>query len=498
MDNHYFHTELVKVGKWPLYPLDCDTWFSQEVSDNFKKIFGIPKAFPCVNTLDEGYLHAYVPVPYLKLLYSTIDAIIAKNYKGLEKKIRLVYGLKKKAKKVLPKINPKHISEISNKDLVKAYKKNRSIVHGITVFDQFGFLAEEYWTPLMENILTAKLKLVKDSAEYHRVIFALTKPEEISTTLEEKRAVIGEALKIKRGKTTMEKGSKLLAKDFGWMPVFVFGEAWDSNWYQKELVDLLKKDQEVLESEFNELALYSKIRNSEINDIVKKYKISKQDLQIFVDFGLALDARNEAEYVVSFAGFFVRSLYEEISKRLKISMTDLRKLYETDVTACLEGKTDVQEVLKLKGNIVAFGYDESMENRIDYSSVEARALFELMEKTVLNAQGNDEFKGVCASTGTAIGIARIVHSPAENSKVLEGDILITHATTVDYLPAMKKAAAIITEVGGLTCHAAVVSREFKIPCVVALKNAMTNFKDGDKIEVMADHGTVTVVKRAHI
>lgn len=55
---------------------------------------------------------------------------------------------------------------------------------------------------------------------------------------------------------------------------------------------------------------------------------------------------------------------------------------------------------------------------------------------------------------------------------------------------MKKAAAIITEVGGLTCHAAVVSREFGIPCVVALKNAMKNFKDGEVIEVDADKGLV--------
>ncbi|MES2087797.1 MAG: PEP-utilizing enzyme [Patescibacteria group bacterium] len=498
MDNHYFHTELVKVGKWPLLPLDCDTWFSQEVSDNFKKIFGIPKGFLWINTLEDGYLHDYVPLSYFRLLYSTIDAIKKKNYKGLEKKIRVVYGLKKMAKKSLPKVNPRNLSEISNEGLIKAYTKNRSIVHELTVFDQFGFLGEEYWTPHMESILIKKLGLAKDSVEYHRVIFALTKPEEISTTLEEKRAVLGEALKIKKGKTSVESASEKLSQNFGWMPVFTFGTAWDSAWYKKELTDVLKKEQDVLEQEFAELKNYSKSRNAEIKKIVKQYNLSKEDLQVFVDFGLALDGRNEAEYIVSLAGFYLMPVYTEIGGRLQIPVNDLRKFYETDVVNCLLGKAVPVEVLVSKGNIVAVGTDESVERRINFSPAEARALFEHMEKNAKNAQGNNEFKGVCASTGTAVGIARIVHSPSENNKVQEGDILITHATTVDYLPAMKKAAAIVTEVGGLTCHAAVVSREFKIPCVVALKNATTNFKDGDMIEVLADRGMVTVVKRANI
>ena len=59
---------------------------------------------------------------------------------------------------------------------------------------------------------------------------------------------------------------------------------------------------------------------------------------------------------------------------------------------------------------------------------------------------------------------------------------------------MKNAAAIVTEIGGLTCHAAVVSREFGIPCVVGLKNAMTKFHDGDLVEVDADEGAVRIIK----
>jgi phosphoenolpyruvate synthase/pyruvate phosphate dikinase len=153
----------------------------------------------------------------------------------------------------------------------------------------------------------------------------------------------------------------------------------------------------------------------------------------------------------------------------------------------------VRGILENRRSIIGFGYDEKMEKRVNFNEEESRMLFEHCEKNVKNVQGEIEHKGVCASPGKVEGRVKIVHSPAENNKVEEGDVLITHATTVDYLPAMKKAVAIVTEVGGLTCHAAVVSREFKIPCVVALKNAMKNFKDGDLVEVDANKGVVRII-----
>ena len=99
---------------------------------------------------------------------------------------------------------------------------------------------------------------------------------------------------------------------------------------------------------------------------------------------------------------------------------------------------------------------------LDYK--EASRFFKYLNKTSTNLQGNIEGAGLCASPGKAQGKAKIIHYPKENNKVEKGDILIVNSTTVDYLPAMKRAAAFVTEVGGLTCHAAVVAREFGVPC----------------------------------
>jgi len=71
-----------------------------------------------------------------------------------------------------------------------------------------------------------------------------------------------------------------------------------------------------------------------------------------------------------------------------------------------------------------------------------------------------------------------------------GDILVSHMTDPEIVVAMKKAGAIITDMGGITCHAAIVSRELGIPCVIGTKIATKVFKDGDEVEVDATKGVV--------
>lgn len=105
-----------------------------------------------------------------------------------------------------------------------------------------------------------------------------------------------------------------------------------------------------------------------------------------------------------------------------------------------------------------------------------------------------EAKGQCAFAGHVRGIVTIVQIPADMAKMRNGNILLSQATSPDLLPAMKKAAAIVTNTGGLICHAAITSRELKIPCIVGTVNATLIFKDGDLVEVDAGKGIVKILK----
>ncbi|HLD31907.1 MAG TPA: PEP-utilizing enzyme [Patescibacteria group bacterium] len=103
-------------------------------------------------------------------------------------------------------------------------------------------------------------------------------------------------------------------------------------------------------------------------------------------------------------------------------------------------------------------------------------------------------KGSTAYPGIAQGTARQVNTVEDMQKLQPGDILISTSTSPQILPAMKKAAAIVTDSGGITCHAAIVAREIKIPTVIGTKIATKIIKDGDQIRVDADQAIITIIK----
>ncbi len=114
----------------------------------------------------------------------------------------------------------------------------------------------------------------------------------------------------------------------------------------------------------------------------------------------------------------------------------------------------------------------------------------LKEKHTIEKPAQKKLTGAIANKGKATGLARILLSHTEVGKVNKGDILIASMTTPDYIIAMEKAAAFVTDEGGITCHAAIISRELGVPCITGTKIATKVFKDGDKIEVDADNGIV--------
>lgn len=107
----------------------------------------------------------------------------------------------------------------------------------------------------------------------------------------------------------------------------------------------------------------------------------------------------------------------------------------------------------------------------------------------------EELKGQIGSPGKVTGKVRVVLQPDSADKIEEGSILVAGMTRPEFVPLMKKAAAFITNEGGITCHAAIVAREMKKPCVIGTKIATHVLKDGDLVEVDADKGIVRILNK---
>jgi pyruvate,water dikinase len=157
-------------------------------------------------------------------------------------------------------------------------------------------------------------------------------------------------------------------------------------------------------------------------------------------------------------------------------------------------KTIIPEYIK--------GYKQSLREFIIFNNevIRDKNSIERFEK-ILKARNEGIknkkiIKGFMACAGEAKGIVKVVLSRKDYRKMKKGDILVAVNTSPDYSLVIKKAAAIVTDEGGITSHAAIVSREFKIPCIVGTKIATQVLKTGDMVEVDAEEGIVHIIKKA--
>ncbi|MEK7652119.1 MAG: PEP-utilizing enzyme [Patescibacteria group bacterium] len=132
----------------------------------------------------------------------------------------------------------------------------------------------------------------------------------------------------------------------------------------------------------------------------------------------------------------------------------------------------------------------------DLSAISVGKDFVLLDHPILKDRYGkmDSIKGLIANKGFAVGRAKIVKIAHEIGKVKKGDILFAPTTFPSFIMGMKRAAAFVTDEGGITSHAAITAREMKKPCVIGTQIGTKVFKDGDLIEVDANNGIVRKVK----
>jgi|ETNmetMinimDraft_2_1059921.scaffolds.fasta_scaffold49781_2 phosphohistidine swiveling domain-containing protein len=153
------------------------------------------------------------------------------------------------------------------------------------------------------------------------------------------------------------------------------------------------------------------------------------------------------------------------------------------------GKKVPKDIINARKQYVVF--DAHSGRYCSYIKKSAHAIMRpIIKSTKQKTDGVVTGTVVSKGSGVISGVVRVLHSPKHADKMKQGEILIAPMTSPDYIVVMRKASAIVTDVGGLMSHAAVVSRELGIPCIVGTKIATQILKDGDKIEVDAEKGII--------
>ncbi|MDP3986422.1 MAG: PEP-utilizing enzyme [Candidatus Veblenbacteria bacterium] len=263
------------------------------------------------------------------------------------------------------------------------------------------------------------------------------------------------------------------------------GRASSFEHYLKELANLIgsgAKPAQVLRQEQAEFIKNTQRRKA----VLRKYHITGKDKVLFDGFGDFMVTKIYRRFAQIFAMYKMEFVLQEIGNRLGLSLMEARFMLPAEVKRALAtgrlNKVAIRKRTKICAMIVETGQEKV------HTGEAARKLAKLVEDVKHGEVA--ELKGQTGCVGKARGTVKIIIRPSDMSKMRPGDVLVSIATDPDIVSAMKKAAAIVTEQGGVTSHAAIVARELNIPCVIGTKIATKVFKDGDVVEVDATNGIV--------
>ncbi len=236
-----------------------------------------------------------------------------------------------------------------------------------------------------------------------------------------------------------------------------------------------------------------------LDQAFKRYSLFIEFVRYVEDAGIILTAKQTQELAVfndyrkdifmSFLKHFT-TLTVEIAQKLEFHAPDFSYLTFEEVILLLNGELDQKEaeILCAKRSQKYFALMIKDHEKIITDNFESElAKLNLLEHTA------KEIKGLSINSGIVKGEVVIVKR--DHKKIPPGKIIVTHQTYPEMTPFLKKSLAIVTEEGGLLCHAANVCREFGIPGVLGTKVATKLLKDGDLVEVDANKGIVKVIKR---
>lgn len=288
------------------------------------------------------------------------------------------------------------------------------------------------------------------------------------------------------------------------------------NKFGKELASQAEKDIAVAERWCRELKRNTDVINGvmdELGNTIPAYSKYKEFLTVFerhlpfhnaikkpVDYfpektlkklmPIFKDARLYSENVYSDTEKFFRSITKVIGEKEDYNSHYLTCLTQEEFEKYLKnGSLPKESVLKPRYQLSVLYFNDGI---LKVESLPASVNIEKMvfEKALKN---RESVAGIVAYKGKVSGKIRVVSNPHEVGIFNEGDILVTGMTRPEFLPVMQKAGAIITDAGGILCHAAISAREMKKPCIVGTQIATSFFHSGDLVEVDADAGVISVL-----
>lgn len=268
----------------------------------------------------------------------------------------------------------------------------------------------------------------------------------------------------------------------------------DTNWRSgvpytlAHVLERMREVADVRKSPSNRTRPFSQIRARK-QALIKKLGLSADTQKMITLIERTTAWQDDRKRIMLMGIWGADRLLGALAKRFGIRQADVRYLLPEETSVARLKSASLPKLLARRRSLSVYLFYK--KERCVLDGRDAEQFCKKLDRA--DEHESSEIEGTAASLGTAVGRARVCIKLEDIRRVQPGDILVTTMTRPEFVPAMKKAAAVVTDEGGLTSHAAIVSRELGIPCVIGTKRATKVLKTGMLVEVRANHGMVRII-----
>ncbi len=326
---------------------------------------------------------------------------------------------------------------------------------------------------VIEGPQTTVERAFKDNPKQHDILQWISEPYRKTEIVQAKLDLLRQV--ADRGGDGIDIAAYL--KQYSWIPVYDFI---DHSWSTAEI----RHQIESIHDANQELDDFESHRAENLKNYVNYYR-TVDDLElrslinIVHNFAYLKEMRDDYR---RHAYFLLQPFWQTVGERVKMTLEETNYLLANEVEKCLKASSPL--------------FNDQVKQRMKHYSL---TMIDGQVKIIASDVSSQYFdtpnhegllSGKVAFAGKVHGRVRIIYHRGEFGKFEAGDILVTTMTHPEFLPIMKQAKAIVTDEGGITCHAAIISREMKKPCIIGTKIATQVLKDGDMVVVDANTGIV--------
>ena len=460
---------------------ECSLAFQAEVPlvnrDLLPTVIGTPiNHFWCENITFGVYYKSLE----LKKLAEAIQSKIIADPKFAKGNISDCYRLGNLLLKNAQMPDPDMLTNNTNTQLLQKLEKFLAAYRNFLPYLVFPHSIERYFMEIIAQALKKQLASSQNEDEFdYKQVDLLTLSKKVKREgFTKKNLQLIDALKDK----------------YAWQPLFSLTAKPLTRKYFEDAIRAYADGNTDVNEEIRSLQQGQKNRVKKLKNTLKEIKASKT-LQSYVELLQGyMYLRTYRKNIIAKAHFLHVPLLMEIGNRVGIGEEIILVTYEEMITYLRSGDMVSRSVINKRKDawaVVSIGGKVSIvSGKKAVSATAKKYAIEDVQKEI----SEKLVRGQPACLGKVIGKVRIVKNINEFDTVQQGDVLVTPMTTPDFVPLLQKVCAIVTDEGGVTCHAAIISREYQVPCIVGTGNATKVFTNGDLIEVDANLGIATIIK----